>query len=35
MSNRLEAIVEELRRAIFAAYAAVVEEDRVVGAEAR
>ena len=33
MSNRLEAIFEELRSAIFAAYAAVVERDRVVGVE--
>jgi hypothetical protein len=33
MSDRLEAIFEELRSAIFAAYAATVEEDRVVGAE--
>ena len=33
MSDRLEAIFEELRSAIFAAYAATVEEDRIVGAE--
>lgn len=33
MSNRLDAIFEELRSAIFAAYAAIAEEDRGVGPE--
>jgi hypothetical protein len=33
MSNRQEAVFEELRSAIFAAYAAIGEEDRVVQAE--